>query len=107
MLSYRCLGVHVRDRQFTGNGPQVITYSGGSRPSDNGGPGHLDTEIGAVLRASVWSKNKDLTYSGGSRPSDNGGPGHLDTEIGAVLRASVWSKIKGGAPPGSLPCIRH
>ena len=52
-------------------------YSGGSRPSDKGGPGHPDPEIRgeggwspkkffSTLQASVWSKNK-------------GGPGSLGT----------------------------
>ena len=52
----------------------MVSVSGGSRPSDNGGPGHPDPEIKwggglkkfcSALRASVWSKNK---VGGGRAP---------------------------------------
>ena len=46
----------------------IVSVSGGSRPGDNGGPGHPDPEIKwggpvwkkifSALWASVWSKNK-------------------------------------------------
>ena len=56
---------------------QSAPYSGGSRPSDNGGPGHPDP----AMRGEGVSK-----------------------KIFLALRVSVWSKNKGGpAPPGTSP----
>ena len=51
----------------------IVSVSGGSRPSDNGGPGHPDPEI--KWGGPVWKK------------------------IFSALWASVWSKNKRGAPP--------
>ena len=62
----------------------MVSVSGGSRPGDNGGPGHPDPEI--KWGGPVWKK------------------------IFSALWASVWSKNKRGArapppppPPGPSP----
>ena len=58
----------------------TAAFSGGSRPSDKGRPGHPDPEIRG---------------------------GQVSTNFFSALLASVWSKIKGGRAPGPLPWIRH
>ena len=73
----------------------MVSVSGGSRPSDNGGPGHPDPEIklggGAVskkffsaLWASVWSKNKS--------PSPPRAP-HLDPTL-SVLHKELEYEVE-------------
>ena len=59
---------------FNGSAP----YSGGSRPSDNGGSAHPDPEI---RRGEV----------------------RLQKNFFSALRASVWSNNKGGQPPPRAP----
>ena len=67
----------------------MVSVSGGSRPGDNGGPGHPDPEIKwggpvwkkifSALWASVWSKNKK-----GARPPPPSRAPHLDPTLSVL-----------------------